>query len=294
VLNKNKNLKEVFDEVSLFLQNILNENNISILAYGQTCTGKTYSIEGPSNSNPGVFLRTIKELFKMMKDNNITDYKISVTIIEIYNETIYNLLNEDTPSLNIYENSNGNLIVPDLKPIIIKDYEEAAKLLKLTKKFRTTNYNDYHGRSSRSHCVYTIYVKYKEEERNKKSKISIVDLAGSERLSKSTYYDEDLHKETISINLSLNSLANVLNALSNKQGYIPYRDSKLTHYLKDCLTESFNILLMLHLSPNIKDLQESISTLEFGVRVGKLCKNKTIRDNTRGHTRAHSTKIAHI
>ena len=109
-----------------------------------------------------------------------------------------------------------------------------------------------------------------------RSKLNILDLAGSERLSKSSNaIDENLKKELISINLSLNSLANVLNSIALKQAHIPYRDSKLTHFLKESLGEDFNILLLLHVSPNVRDICETVSTLEFGKRIAKICKYKT-------------------
>ena len=84
-----------------------------------------------------------------------------------------------------------------------------------------------------------------------------------------------IKKEALSINLSLHSLGNVLNAIANKSNHIPYRDSKLTHFLKNSLNEKYNILLLLHISPNIKDLSETISTLQFGERIIKFCHHKT-------------------
>lgn len=74
--------------------------------------------------------------------------------------------------------------------------------------------------------------------------------------------------------MSLHSLSNVLNSIALKANHIPYRDSKLTHFLKDCLNDNYNILLLLHISPHIKDIQETISTLQFGERIVKICHHK--------------------
>jgi kinesin family protein C2/C3 len=203
--------------------------------------------------------------------------KLSLSIIEIYNENIYNLLGEGQPLLNIYENSNdNNLVIPDLNPIKINDFNEAAKLFKLASKLRQTSQTNYNDRSSRSHCIYSFHFKYIEDDVVIRSKLHIIDLAGSERLSRTPdVIEENLKREAVSINLSLNALSNVLNAIALKQNHVPYRDSKLTHFLKESLNENFNILLLLHVSPNVRDLGETISTLDFGTRIVKICKHKT-------------------
>lgn len=279
---------EVYEEVSLLIQSMIRGNNICIIAYGQTCTGKTYTIQGPqSGSQPGMALRAAKELFEILdlydkdKPKN-SQSKLSLSIIEIYNENIYNLLCEDCPLLNIYESSNNNLVIPDLNPINIENFNEAAKLFKLSAKLRKTKETNNNDRSSRSHCIYTFHLKTIEGEKITRSKLHIIDLAGSERISRSVgVMDENLKKEAISINLSLTSLSNVLNSIAVKSTHVPYRDSKLTHFLKESLNENYNILLLLHISPNIKDLGETFSTLEFGNRIVKICKHKTGKEKNK-------------
>ena len=227
-------------------------------------------------------IKTLNKIERKTSSNgNLANTKISLSIIEIYNESIYNLLLEGTPELNLYENSNGNLIIPDLSPIIINNFNEARKLFKLAQKLRKTKSTNYNDHSSRSHCIYSFHLKIVDEDGNiVRSKLHIIDLAGSERISKSTIADETVKKEAISINLSLTALSNVLNSLAFRQNHVPYRDSKLTHFLKDSLGENFNILLLLHISPNVRDIQESIYTLDFGTRIAKICKHKTGRDKS--------------
>ena len=275
--------KDVYEEVTLLIQSMVQGNNICIIAYGQTCTGKTYTIQGPNSKNPGIVPRAAKELFLILNNFAKSDYfesiRLSLTIIEIYNEQIYNLLEESTPNLNMYEDASGNLIIPDLNPISINSYEEASKLFKLAAKFRHTSSTEYNDRSSRSHCIFSFQLKIKGKDgRIIRSTLHIIDLAGSERLSKSQNKDEKLKKESICINLSLHSLSTVLNSIALKANHIPYRDSKLTHFLKDSLNENYNILLLLLVSPNNKDLPETISTLQFGERIVKICHHKTGKD----------------
>ena len=272
--------QDVYEEVTLLIQSMVQGNNICIIAYGQTCTGKTYSIQGPDSKNPGIAPRAAKELFLILnnfsKSNLFESIRLSLTIIEIYNEQIYNLLEESTPSLNMYEDTSGNLVIPDLNPISVSSFDEAMKLFKLAAKFRHTSNTEYNDRSSRSHCIFSFQLKLTGKNgKIIRSTLHIIDLAGSERISKSHIKDEKLKKEAICINLSLHSLSTVLNSIALKANHIPYRDSKLTHFLKDSLNENYNILLLLHVSPHIKDLPETISTLQFGERIVKICHHKT-------------------
>ena len=196
--------KDVYEEVTLLIQSMVQGNNICIIAYGQTCTGKTYTIQGPNSKNPGIVPRAAKELFLILNNFAKSDYfesiRLSLTIIEIYNEQIYNLLEESTPNLNMYEDASGNLIIPDLNPISINSYEEASKLFKLAAKFRHTSSTEYNDRSSRSHCIFSFQLKIKGKDgRIIRSTLHIIDLAGSERLSKSQNKDEKLKKESICI-----------------------------------------------------------------------------------------------
>ena len=275
--------KDVYEEVTLLIQSMVQGNNICIIAYGQTCTGKTYTIQGPNSKNPGIVPRAARELFLILnnfsKSNYFESIRLSLTIIEIYNEQIYNLLEESTPNLTMYEDASGNLIIPDLNPISINNFDEANKLFKLAAKFRHTSSTEYNDRSSRSHCIFSFQLKLTGKDgRIIRSTLHIIDLAGSERISKSQSKDEKLRKESICINLSLHSLSTVLNSIALKANHIPYRDSKLTHFLKDSLNENYNILLILLVSPNVKDISETISTLQFGERIVKICHHKTGKD----------------
>ena len=301
VFDEHSNQEDIFEEVSLLIQSMIHGNNVCIMSYGQTCTGKTYTIQGKSN-NKGIASRAVKELFEIIdnlirKNNNLQKNKnnlengysptqggipyfikskFTMTIIEIYNEQIYNLLEESTPKLTIYEDSEGNLIIPDLSPINISNFEEANKLFILAEKFRHISSTEFNERSSRSHFIFSLNIKLTDSENNIiRSTLHIIDLAGSERISKSQKNNEKLKKESLSINLSLHSLSNVLYSIANKSNHIPYRDSKLTHYLKDSLNDNYNIILLLHISPNVNDLSETISTLQFGERIIKLCHHKT-------------------
>jgi len=313
VLGQKYSQLDLYEEVSLLVDSFINGKNVSVIAYGQTSAGKTYSIHGKADKSPGVAFHAISHIFEILKKNNIRNdspfsngenqnesyskeyisdsessesfeaykmktkkkFKISLSIIEIYNESIYNLLAEGTPTLRIFEDSNlENLVIPELNSIQIHNYNEATKLFKLAKKFRKTKFTNYNDHSSRSHLIYTFHLKILDDEGQIiRSKFNIVDLAGSERLSKiEGIMNENIKRESLFINSSLNSLTNVLKAIVSKNAHVPYRDSKLTHYLKDSLSDKFLIMLVIHISPNIKDFAENLFNLEFGNRLYKLCK----------------------
>ena len=243
------------------------------MAYGQTNSGKSYTIEGEgNNTNEGIVQQSIEEMFEIANTNKDKKIKISLSIVEIYNDTIYNLLDANTNIVEIYEdNKENNVTLTGLRPVNVSKVEEAKDLINLARKMRITRENTYNESSSRSHCIYSIYFQYLEGKDYKCGKVNFVDLAGSERLSRRDVLDTTLKKESQYINLSLNSLSNVLTAISSKKSHVPYRDSKLTHYLKDSLTSSYNILLILQISPLRGDICETFCTLDFGKRFCECC-----------------------
>lgn len=282
IFNQTSTQDAIYNEISILVNSLFNGNNICILAYGQTCTGKTYSIEGHLSKNPGILLRTGKEIFEYGR--KYESFKLSITIVEIYNDNIYNLL-DNMKIINLYEESKSkNLIVEGLELIDIKSFDDIYNLIKISKQIRKNKCTEFHERSSRSHLIVTFYLKFNNNNDDEiKSRIDIVDLAGSERLSKSETKDEEIKKEAISINLSLNSLSSVLYSLNNKSSHIPYRDSKLTFFLKSSLNNKFNIILYLHISPNLNDINETIATLDFGERIKKISKHKTGKEKVENY-----------
>lgn len=284
VYNHNVNTNEMFKDVNPLINSILKGKNSCLISYGATGTGKTYTIQGNKESKGLVYL-IANDLFNRLEQmysnsevqsiESVKQWSLSMSMIEIYNESIYNLISdkETSTALNIYENSEGCLIIPELNTVEINSITECEKLIKIVNKLRQTSNNSFNERSSRSHCVITFYLKIFINGNPTKSKFNIIDLAGSERLSRCNYIIDDVQKKEVSyIHTSLNALSNVLYALASSQNHIPYRDSKLTHFLKESICEGYNLLLLLHLSPTYDELLESISTLEFGIRLGRLSK----------------------
>lgn len=291
IFNQFTKQDEISEELFLMLQGLSCGKNISIICYGQTGTGKTYTVEG-TQSNYGVIYTALKQIFKMKEENDFLlnqqmegnedveifkNISISISVCEIYNENIYNLFDENKYPLSIYEDNYGNLNIPDLNNVNVNSYQDALNLIKIANKLKQTRETQYNIKSSRSHTIFTINLKFiKDNNMEINSKLNIIDLAGSERISKNStnnysnfsnetnLKDDIIKKEAISINQSLSSLSLVINSILTHQKHIPFRNSKLTHLLKESFTNNFSILFILHISPNYKDYQETISTLNFG------------------------------
>lgn len=281
VYNINTSTKEMLTEITPLISSVLKGRNSCLISYGATGTGKTYTLQGNKESKGLVYLignEIFNKSTEIISDSMLDTkkYSLSMSMIEVYNDSIYNLITnkETNHSLNIYENSEGSLIIPELNIVEVNNIDECEKLIRIVKKLRQTSNNSFNERSSRSHCIITFYLKQSSSNGSTvKSRFNIIDLAGSERLSKCNFPIENTQKQEVSfINSSLNALSNVLFALASSQNHVPYRDSKLTHFLKESFSEGYNLLLLLHVSPTYEEILESISTLEFGSRLGRLSK----------------------
>ncbi|CAH2066893.1 unnamed protein product [Thlaspi arvense] len=273
--NKILELKaDVFEDTAPFATSVIDGYNVCIFAYGQTGTGKTFTMEGTPEDR-GVNYRTLKNLFEIIKEReNRYSYEISVSVLEVYNEQIRDLLVPASQSASalkrfeIRQVSEGNHHVPGLVEASVKNIEEAWDVLKTGSNARAVGKTTANEHSSRSHCIHCVMVKGENLLNGEctKSKLWLVDLAGSERVAKTEVQGERL-KETQNINKSLSALGDVIFALANKSSHIPFRNSKLTHLLQDSLGGDSKTLMFVQISPNEKDLSETLCSLNFASRV---------------------------
>ncbi len=281
-------------EIVPFVHSCIDGYNVCILAYGQTGSGKTFTMEGTRES-PGVNYRALDELFRRTNElqrlastsNVDLEYSVTLSAIEIYNETPRDLLFTGTdPSLNKLEirGNEKSVIIPGLTTVTVKSVEEVRHWL-VTKAYknRAVGCTNMNATSSRSHCA--IFIKTQCENKSNgqitSGKLVMVDLAGSERIDKSgaTGVAKD---EATNINQSLSALGNVISSLLSKQKdknrHISYRDSKLTLLLQDCIGGNSKCLMFCNLSPASSNHSESVCTLRFAsrakeVQLGKAKKN---------------------
>lgn len=270
---------EVFAEVAELVISVLDGYNVCIFAYGQTGSGKTYTMEGPS-SNPGVNKRALGKLFQeaQAKLPDI-EYTIEITLLEIYNEVIKDLLGKDDDKLKAVQGKHG-MEVHGLVRVTVTSVEEVWKWLAQGQKKRHTSETKMNDRSSRSHLVLSVYVNGVNTITGAKihGKLHLIDLAGSERVGRSQVKGQAM-KEAQNINSSLLALGNCIQARAQNQSHVPYRDSTLTRLLQDSLEKNSKTLMFVQISPADADVSESLCSLKFASRVrmvelGKASKNR--------------------
>ncbi|XP_073030279.1 kinesin-like protein KIN-14S isoform X2 [Primulina eburnea] len=261
----------IFVQTLPIVTSVLDGYNACIFAYGQTGTGKTYTMEG-TPENRGVNYRTLEELFRLSKERNCMKYELSVSMLEVYNEKIRDLLvensNQPAKKLEIKQSAEGTQEVPGLVEAQVFGTDEVWGLLELGGRVRSVGSTNANELSSRSHCLLRVTVvgeNLVNGERTK-SRLWLVDLAGSERVGKIEIEGERL-KESQFINKSLSALGDVVSALASKSSHIPYRNSKLTHMLQSSLGGDCKTLMFVQISPVAADLGETLCSLNFASRI---------------------------
>ncbi|XP_061361837.1 kinesin-like protein KIN-5D [Gastrolobium bilobum] len=294
VFGPNSQQKELYEQaVSPIVNEVLEGYNCTIFAYGQTGTGKTYTMEGGARkkngefpSDAGVIPRAVKEIFDMLEAQN-AEYSMKVTFLELYNEEITDLLALEETSKSVddkskkpialMEDGKGGVFVRGLEEEIVCTANEIYKILEKGSAKRRTAETLLNKQSSRSHSIFSVTIHIKEctpegEEMIKCGKLNLVDLAGSENISRSGAR-EGRAREAGEINKSLLTLGRVINALVEHSGHVPYRDSKLTRLLRDSLGGKTKTCIIATISPSIHCLEETLSTLDYANRA-KNIKNK--------------------
>ncbi|XP_074337855.1 kinesin-like protein KIN-1 [Apium graveolens] len=268
---------EVFGFAALpIIKDVFNAVNGTIITYGQTGAGKTYSMEGPGiancdEQNKGLVPRVIDELFETISaSDGAINHTITLSMVEIYMEKIRDLFDLSKDNIQIKEHKVLGILLQGVTEITLVNPEEALKSLSNGISSRAVGETQMNMASSRSHCVYIFTVKQEVtvDKRIKYGKLMLVDLAGSEKVEK-TGAEGRILEEAKNINKSLSALGNVVNAMTGPLGkgsHIPYRDSKLTRVLQNALGGNCRTALLCCCSPSPRNVSESLSTLRFGAR----------------------------
>ncbi|XP_018430989.1 PREDICTED: kinesin-like protein KIFC3 [Nanorana parkeri] len=266
--------EEVFLEIEPVVTSCINGYNVCIFAYGQTGSGKTYTMEGTAD-HPGMNLQSLRALYQEMEARKgLWSYEVTLSMVEIYNEVIRDLLSRDPQDkldIKLHPDGSGRLHVPGLTSMEVKSFRHIKKLLALGRRNRATFCTNMNERSSRSHALLTITITGREFSSGviTTGKLHLVDLAGSERVCKSGAEGERL-KEAQNINKSLLALGEVIQALRAKQPHVPFRNSKLTYLLQDSLGKGNKTAMMVQVSPLEENIGETVCSLNFAQRVCKV------------------------
>ncbi|KAJ4972271.1 hypothetical protein NE237_005370 [Protea cynaroides] len=287
--------RSIYDHaISPIVNEVLEGFNCTVFAYGQTGTGKTYTMEGGMrtkgggelSADAGVIPRAVRQIFDTLEAQK-ADYSMKVTFLELYNEEITDLLaveenirsveDRQKKPISLMEDGKGVVFVRGLEEEVVYSANEIYNLLERGSAKRRTADTLLNKHSSRSHSVFSITIHVKEttigdEELVKCGKLNLVDLAGSENICRSGAR-EGRAREAGEINKSLLTLGRVINALVEHSGHIPYRDSKLTRLLRDSLGGKTKTCIIATVSPSVHCLEETLSTLDYANRA-KNIRNK--------------------
>lgn len=281
----------VFQEVSDFVQSALDGYHVCLFSYGQTGSGKTHTMQGSGNgAMRGIIPRAVEQILLQVTAmrSQKWDFKLSASFLEIYNEDLKDLLvtmskDKSDPinpkKLAIKRSREGKSFVDGLTeiPIETNDSQQGMQqleaLMAVAARSRSVASTKMNAQSSRSHSVFMLHLRGFNEESGAivEGALNLCDLAGSERLDRSgAASDAKRLKETQAINKSLSCLGDVFNALAQRASHVPYRNSKLTYLLQDCLSGDGKALMFVNLSPTTASSNESLCSLRFAKRVNQV------------------------
>ncbi|XP_055885664.1 kinesin-like protein KIF11-B [Biomphalaria glabrata] len=266
------------------VEEVLAGYNCTIFAYGQTGTGKTFTMEGERTEGlnstweddplTGIIPRALHQIFDALQNQNDIEFSVRVSFLELYNEELFDLLGStiDPLRLRIYEDNTkkGSVIISGLEEVVVRNKDEVYEILERGTAKRSTAATLMNAVSSRSHSVFSVTIHIKEntidgEELLKTGKLYLVDLAGSENIARSGAVDKRA-REAGNINQSLLTLGRVITALVEHAPHVPYRESKLTRLLQDSLGGRTKTSIIATISPASSNLEETLSTLDYAFR----------------------------
>ncbi|OCF35784.1 kinesin family member 11 [Kwoniella heveanensis BCC8398] len=299
----------IFNEVADgMLDEVLAGYNCTIFAYGQTGTGKTYTMQGDleltnldaPKSTAGIVPRVLHRLFTVLEATPNTEFSVKCSYVELYNEELRDLLAteykgdfasanaKEVGGLKLYEDGKKGVMIQGLEEVGVRSLKEALNTVDKGVKRRQTAETKMNTESSRSHTIFSVTVHVREtnvhggrEDLLRIGKFNLVDLAGSEAIGRSGATDKRA-REAGMINQSLLTLGRVISALVEKGSHIPYRESKLTRLLQDSLGGRTKTCIVATVSPTRSNMEETLSTLDYAIRA------KSIRN--RPEVNAHMTK----
>eukprot|EP00667_Euglena_gracilis_P001338 EG_transcript_1337 len=286
VYNNSFKQRDIFNhEVYPMVECVLQGYNSTVFAYGQSGSGKTYTMTGtPGTENAGVMPNAIAHIFDSIAKlaSPSKQFQVKVSHLELYNGKARDLLSDSAANLEIKQNMAKNFYVKGLIEEPVSNLDQTLHLFDSSLERRRTACTDLNEHSSRSHSIFTISVESLDFEadpttpQHMVSKLNLVDLAGSERQSKTGAAGDTL-KEGCNINLSLSALGTVIDTLVKGKGHVPYRSSPLTMLLKDSLGGNSKTVMFANVGPADRNVSETISTLRFADRAKQIT-NKPVKN----------------
>lgn len=292
VLTEFASQKRVYEVVAKpVVESVLDGYNGTVMAYGQTGTGKTYTVGrlgDEDTAGRGIMVRAMEDI---LADVSTETDSVFVSYFQLYMETIQDLLDPRNDNISIMEDpKTGDVSLPGATSVEIRDQKSFLELLRLGEVHRFAANTKMNTESSRSHAILMVHVRKSVKGKDaalssengvnshvktlkppvvRKGKLVVVDLAGSERIDKSGSDGHTL-EEAKSINLSLSALGKCINALAENSAHVPVRDSKLTRLLRDSFGGTARTSLVITIGPSPRHRAETTSTIMFGQRAMKV------------------------
>ncbi|KAK1326240.1 Kinesin-like protein NACK1 [Acorus calamus] len=237
--------------------------NSSIFAYGQTSSGKTFTMTGITEY-------TVADIYDYIEKHKERAFVLKFSAIEIYNEAVRDLLSTDSTPLRLLDDPERGTVVDKLTEEVLRDWDHLRELLAVCEAQRQIGETSLNETSSRSHQILRLMIESsaceflgKDNSSTLAASVNFVDLAGSERASQALSAGTRL-KEGCHINRSLLTLGTVIRKLSKgRYGHIPYRDSKLTRILQPSLGGNAKTAIICTMSPARSHIEQSRNTLLF-------------------------------
>ncbi|KAG2499154.1 hypothetical protein HYH03_002736 [Edaphochlamys debaryana] len=316
VLPENTTQESVFELAGVTsVDNCLAGYNSSIFAYGQTGAGKTFTVIGNigDTDKRGLAPRVFEYLYAKITDHenargpDTVKYNCRCAFLEIYNETIADLLSPSSQNLPIREDPEKGPYVEGLIEAPALNVDEMLAHLVKGAENRHTGETRLNRESSRSHSVFVCTIE-KTVTSNGISKcfyarLNLVDLAGSERTGSGAHGGSNVtgehFKEACHINKSLTALGRVTTELVKSQkngggGHVPYRDSKLTFLLQSSLGGNAKTLIIANVSPSSVCAHETLSTLRFAKQTKHIRNDAKVNWTVQGDRLAMQREIERL
>ncbi|XP_032237821.2 kinesin-II 85 kDa subunit isoform X2 [Nematostella vectensis] len=257
------------------LNKALDGFNATLFVYGQTGTGKTFSMVG-SEEEPGIIPMLNENFFKRIDEAPPSkEFFVTVSYYEIYQEMIYDLLNPNGYELRVRQHPQLGIYVEGLAELVVQNAEDIARLFEQGNRVKKLTSADKSPKASRSDSIFTINVEQRNKEKTNsgmRSKINLIDLSGTEKND-----NADINvKQGVFMNKGINALNAVISTLAvakNRDGHIPYRDSKITRILQDSLGGTAHTAILITVSPADADYEDTLSSLQCGSKARNIENN---------------------
>ncbi|KFK27680.1 hypothetical protein AALP_AA8G414800 [Arabis alpina] len=270
-------------EIKPLITSVFEGKDANVIAHGARCSGKTHLIQG-SEREPGIAVLTMAEMLSMAEERGDS---ISVSVYEVSQETVYDILHQDKRVVSVLEGAQGKIQLKGLSQVPVKSISEFQNLYFGLKKSQKVTSDPL----LRSHRGVMIHVTKGNVNSGSLGRMNFLDMAGYEDSRKKNSDIAPL--EIARINKSIYALQNVMYALNANESHVPYRESKLTRMLKDCLRGHNKTLLITCLPREFS--QDSFYMLNLASRIclggNRAMTNATKKSNTIARSISSSSAV---